>query len=59
MKEKKRSPFHLHKMSDNVKKELSKKSITSGLAQWLIIERVLEGALGDKKFDAQKWLKEL
>lgn len=51
--------MHLHKMSKKVKQELIKKSKTSGLSQWFIVEKLLEGSLFNKDFDPAKWLKEL
>lgn len=57
--EKKRSQYHCHLMSTKVQGELKKLSNKTGLAQWLIAEKILEGALTRPKFDAKKWLKEI
>lgn len=59
MSEKSRSPYHCHLMSDKVKEKIADKSKKTGLAQWIIVEKILEGALLKPKFNAREWLKNL
>jgi hypothetical protein len=53
-----RSPMYLKQMSDDVNAKLEEKSGQLNIAKWLIIETILENALGiDKKgIDLNKFL---
>ncbi len=60
MKEKKRTAVHFNQMSDEVAEALAKKSKGSGVARWVIAEKILESVLLPKSnIDVKKWLKSL
>lgn len=57
---KKSKPLHLNQMSDRVQKKLTTLSNKTGMAKWVIAEKILEGGLGFKKdFDINDWVKGL
>lgn len=54
-----RSALHLYKMSDDVKSKLAETEKATGLAQWLIVEKLLEDAFGiksDESINLEKFL---
>ena len=54
-----RSALYLRQMNDDVKAVLDDKAKALGVAQWLIVEKVLENALGidtSNTIDLNKWL---
>ena len=54
----KRSSMNLYSMSDKVIAGMDKLSKDSGIAKWLIVEKILENSLKrNTKFDVKKWLK--
>ncbi len=54
-----RSPMYLYKMSDKVKAKLEEAEQKSGIAKWLIVEKVLEDSFNlksDEGIDIEKFL---
>ena len=54
-----RSTLYCRQMSDDVKVKVSETAATMGIAQWLVIEKILESAFGiddEDTFDVAKWI---
>lgn len=54
-----RSPMYLYKMSDKVQGKLDDAERKSGIAKWLIVEKILEDSFGlqsDEGLDIEKFL---
>lgn len=54
-----RSTYYQRQMSDEVKVKIKRKADEMGIAQWLLVEMILENALGisnQDSLDVSKWL---